>query len=222
MSKFKSIDIQELPLYHFTAKTPSQSKLIETIEKNQITFTKGKAGTGKTFATFAISLQKLYNKEYEKLIIIKPLVEAEENLGHLPGHVDNKTIPFHYSTLFTLDALMGKEKRIERFKRGDIDIMPIAFLRGVTFNNCIIIIDEAQNTTKGQMKLLLTRIGYNSKMIFLGDVEQNDLKSSVISGLEDAINRFQDLPNVGIFKFSEDDENVRNPIITSILSRYEN
>ena len=219
-NKFKTISIQELPLYHYEAKTKSQDELLKVIEDNEITFITGQAGTGKTFSTLAMGLQKLINKEYEKLIIIKPLVEAEENLGYLPGQVDSKVYPYHYSTLFTIDALVGKEKRIELLKKGDVEIMPIAYLRGVTFNNTFIVIDEAQNSTVGQVKLILTRIGKEAKMVFLGDIKQTDLKNSKTSGLSDAIERFDDLDNVGIFNFSENDI-VRNKIISTLLERYD-
>lgn len=219
-NKFKTISIQELPLYFYESKTRSQEQLIKLIEENEITFVKGKAGTGKTFSSLAVALQKLLNKEYEKLIIIKPLVEAEENLGYLPGTVDSKVYPYHYSTLFTIDSLIGKEERIAKMKKGDIEILPIAYLRGVTFNNTFIIVDEAQNATQGQVKLILTRIGNNSKMVFLGDTEQTDLKSNKDSGLADAIDRFDDLDNVGVFSFKKGDI-VRNKIITTLLDRYD-
>lgn len=219
-NKFKTVSIQELPLYFYESKTKSQDQLINLIEKNEIVFTKGVAGTGKTFSTLAVALQKLLNKEYEKLIIIKPLVEAEENLGYLPGTVDSKVYPYHYSTLFTLDSLIGKEERIAKMKKGDIEVLPIAYLRGVTFNDCFIVIDEAQNATKGQVKLILTRIGNNSKMVFLGDTEQTDLNKNKESGLSDAIERFDDLDNVGVFSFDRRDI-VRNEIITTLLERYD-
>jgi len=221
MSKFKTINIQELPLYYYESKTKSQNELLKLIEENEILFIEGRAGTGKTFSTIAMGLQKIYNRDYDKLIIIKPLVESEEKLGYLPGTVDSKVFPYHYSTLFTLDALIGKEQRISKIKSGDIEILPIAYLRGVTFNNAFIIIDEAQNATKNQIKLILTRIGKNSKMVFLGDTEQSDLyDTKKESGLSDAIDRFKNIDNVGVFSFSNNDI-VRNEIINTLLERYD-
>ena len=219
MAKLNTINIQELPLYLYESKNKSQNKLIDIIDNNQITFAKGNAGSGKTFSTLAYALNKLYKREFDKLVIIKPLVESEESIGYLPGSVDSKVFPYHNSTLFTLDELIGKEQRIDRIKEGTILIEPIALLRGVTFNNSIIIIDEAQNTTVNQVKLILTRIGKNSKMIFIGDVDQTDRKGTT-SGLKDGVDRFNDMDDVGIFSFDKDD-NVRNEIISKILNRYD-
>lgn len=218
MSDFQTINIQELPLYFFESKTKSQSELINLLEENEVNFVKGSAGTGKTVTTIALALEKLYNQEYEKVVIIKPLVEAEENLGYLPGSVESKVSPYHYSTFYTIDKLIGKGERIKKVKEGEIEILPIAYLRGVTFDNSFVVIDEAQNTTKGQIKLILTRIGQDSKMVFMGDTDQHDLRKE--SGLKDAIDRFDDLDNVGVFSFKDSDI-VRNKLIKTLLERYD-
>ena len=215
-----TIDIQKLPFYHFRAKSKSQEAFLDIIDNNQIILATGRAGTGKTITAIVRGLKGIMDGSYEKLVIIKPAVEAEENLGYLPGTIESKIYPYHYSTIYTIDMLIGKGERINMMKAGLIETIPIAYLRGITFHDTFMIIDEAQNTTKAQIKLIVTRIGQNSKMIFIGDAEQSDLNKNKNSGLLDAIDRLQDVNGIGTFVFSNK-EIVRNSIITEILEKYE-
>lgn len=215
-----TIDIQKLPFYHFRAKSKSQEAFLDIIDNNQIILATGRAGTGKTITAIVRGLKGIMDGSYEKLVIIKPAVEAEENLGYLPGTIESKIYPYHYSTIYTIDMLIGKGERINMMKAGLIETIPIAYLRGITFHDTFMIIDEAQNTTKAQIKLIVTRIGQNSKMIFIGDAEQSDLNKNKNSGLLDAIDRLQDVNGIGTFAFSNK-EIVRNSIITEILEKYE-
>ena len=161
------------------------------------------------------------NNKYEKIIIVRPAVEAEEKLGSLPGGLEEKLDPYIYPSYYLLNKIIGKEAREKLKEEGFIEIAALAYMRGWNVDNTILVFEEAQNTTPSQMKLLLTRIGFNSKFFISGDLEQSDkFKDKTKTGLYDAKVRLGDLKNVGVFEFGNDDI-VRNPIITQILKRYD-
>ncbi len=158
---------------------------------------------------------------YEKIIIVRPAVEAEEKLGSLPGNVEEKLDPYIFPSYYLMNKIIGKEAR-EKLKDIDvIEVFALAYMRGMNIDNSILIFEEAQNSTPNQMKLLLTRIGFNSKFFISGDLEQTDrYKDKTHSGLYDAIKKFKNLDDIGVFEFNSKDV-VRNPLIGKILKRYE-
>jgi phosphate starvation-inducible PhoH-like protein len=159
--------------------------------------------------------------KYEKIIIVRPAVEAEEKLGSLPGGIEEKLDPYIYPSYYLLNKIIGKEAREKLKEEEFIEIAALAYMRGWNVDNTILVFEEAQNTTPSQMKLLLTRIGFNSKFFISGDLEQSDkFKDKTKTGLYDAKMRLQDLRNVGVFEFDNKDI-VRNPIIGEILKRYD-
>lgn len=203
--------------------TESQKRYFETLENNEITICTGPAGVGKSYIAMSAAVQLLMdpNNSYEKIIIVRPAVEAEEKLGALPGNVEEKLDPYIFPSYYLLNKIIGKDSR-EKLKNTDIiEVFALAYMRGMNIDNSILIFEEAQNCTPKQMKLLLTRIGFNSKFFISGDLEQTDrYKDKTHSGLWDAIERFKGLNNIGIFQFESNDI-IRNPLITKILDRYE-
>ena len=170
----------------------------------------------------AVDLLMDTNNNYEKLIIVRPAVEAEEKLGSLPGNVEEKLDPYIFPSYYLMNKIIGKENR-EKLKDADIiEVFALAFMRGMNIDNSILIFEEGQNATPSQMKLLLTRIGFNSKFFISGDVEQSDkYKNKTHSGLWDAIEKFRDDDFVSIFEFKDKKDIVRNPLISKILEKYE-
>ena len=201
----------------------SQKEYYEKLTENQITICSGPAGVGKSYVAMKCAIDLLVDPEtpYEKIIIVRPAVEAEEKLGSLPGNVEEKLDPYIFPSYYLLNKIVGKEAR-ERLKEIEaIEVFALAYMRGMNIDNSILIFEEAQNSTTGQMKLLVTRIGFNSKFFISGDLEQFDRhKDKTHTGLWDVIKRFKNFEDVGIHEFSDDDI-VRNPLITKILKRYE-
>jgi len=169
----------------------------------------------------AVDLLMDPENSYEKLVIVRPAVEAEEKLGSLPGNVEEKLDPYIFPSYYLLNKIIGKEAR-EKLKEAEIiEVFALAYMRGMNIDNTILIFEEAQNATPNQMKLLLTRIGYNSKFFISGDLEQTDrYKDKKQSGLYDALQRFKSVDDIGVFEFGDEDV-VRNPLITKLLKRYE-
>jgi phosphate starvation-inducible PhoH-like protein len=169
----------------------------------------------------AVDLLSDPNNSYEKIIIVRPAVEAEEKLGSLPGNVEEKLDPYIFPSYYLLNKIVGKDTR-EQLKNFDIiEVFALAYMRGMNIDNSILIFEEAQNCTPKQMKLLLTRIGFNSKFFISGDLEQTDrYKDKRHSGLWDAVEKFQDVEDIGVFEFTNSDI-VRNPLISKILKKYE-
>lgn len=202
--------------------TKAQESYWKLIDKNQITICLGPSGTGKSYIAMKKSIDLLYeDNKYEKIIIIRPAVESDDrSIGALPGNLEEKMDPYVAPTFYILKKIVGKES-IDKLKEGGfIEVFSFNFLRGWSIDNSLVILEEAQNTTIKQMKLFLTRIGYNSKFIISGDLEQSDyFKDITKSGLYDAKERFKDLNDVGIFEFSITDI-VRNDLISKILERY--
>jgi len=203
--------------------TENQKIYYETLLNNQITICSGPAGVGKSYVAMKTAVDLLLDDSngYDKIIIVRPAVEAEEKLGSLPGNLEEKLDPYIFPSYYLLNKIIGKEAR-EKLKEAEvIEVFALAYMRGMTIDNSILVFEEAQNATPKQMKLLLTRIGTSSKFFISGDIEQTDrYKDKKHSGLYDALIRFTNIPGVGIFEFGDND-GVRNPIITKILQKYE-
>jgi phosphate starvation-inducible PhoH-like protein len=201
----------------------SQKFYYESLTKNQITICCGPAGVGKSYVAMKCAIDLLADPEspFEKIIIVRPAVEAEEKLGSLPGNVEEKLDPYIFPSYYLLNKIVGKEVREKLKEIEAIEVFALAYMRGMNIDNSILIFEEAQNATPNQMKLLLTRIGFNSKFFISGDLEQFDRhKDKTQTGLWDALNRFKNLEDVGTFEFKPTDI-VRNPLISKLLERYE-
>jgi len=203
--------------------TQSQREYYDKLRRNQITVCSGPAGVGKSFIAMkaAVDLIAEHDSPYEKIIIVRQAVEAEEKLGSLPGNVEEKLDPYIFPSYYLLNKIIGKEAR-EKLKAMEvIEVFALAYMRGMNIDNSILIFEEAQNATPKQMKLLLTRIGTDSKFFISGDLEQTDrYKDKKHSGLWDALERLKNMSEVGVHQFGDEDV-VRNPIITELLKRYE-
>lgn len=204
-------------------KNPKQKDLVKLIHENQIVFIKGSAGTGKTLMALKAAIEVLQDtgNNINKITLTKPIVEAGESIGFLPGDADEKTQPYMKSFEDNIKELIGKEATRNLIAAGVIEAMPLSFIRGNTFRRSVSILDEAQNTTPIAMKLFVSRIGETSKMIIIGDTDQTDLmlRSNEIHGLADAFNRFKGVKGVGFFEFTEDDI-VRSEILIDLMKRY--
>lgn len=200
------------------SKTSNQEKYLQAIRQNNLVFATGPAGTGKSYIATAYAAEALYYRRVEKLFLTRPAVEAEETLGFLPGELDEKYAPYIAPFRDILDEKLGKTFVDYLIKTKQIEPVPIGFMRGRTFKNCIVLIDEAQNTTPTQMKLILTRLGENCKCIVDGDLQQKDITST--SGLEDALKRLQHLPQVKTIRFQRGDI-VRSGLCQQIVEAYD-
>ena len=203
--------------------SPNQEEYYNILKENQITICSGPAGVGKSYISMKAAVDLLMDptNAYEKIIIVRPAVEAEEKLGSLPGNLEEKLDPYIFPSYYLLNKIIGKESR-EKLKEAEvIEVFALAYMRGMNIDNSILIFEEAQNSTPNQMKLLLTRIGYNSKFFISGDLEQTDrYKDKKQSGLYDAIQKFKGVSDIGVYDF-RDAKNVRNPLISKILARYD-
>ena len=203
----------------------NQKEYYDLLISNQITICSGPAGVGKSFISMRAAVDLLMdpNNSYEKLIIVRPAVEAEEKLGSLPGNLEEKLDPYIFPSYYLLNKIIGKENR-EKLKEIEvIEVFALAFMRGMNIDNSILIFEEGQNATPSQMKLLLTRIGFNSKFFISGDVEQSDrYKNKTHSGLWDAMEKFRNDEYVSTFEFKDRNDIVRNPLISKILQKYDN
>jgi phosphate starvation-inducible PhoH-like protein len=206
--------------YVIQFRNPNQESFYNTIINKDITICGGPAGTGKTYLAILFALKALVSKNspYDGIVITKPLVEAEgEKLGYLPGDISEKTDPFMMSYWYTIRKLVGINILDTLVTNKIIDVIPMAYMRGLTLDNKLVILDEAQNATPEQIKMFLTRIGQNSKYIICGDIEQTDRKH--INGLQDSLIRFANFDPIGLCMFSRKDI-VRHTIIDKILERY--
>lgn len=199
------------------ARNERQQQFIDAIFHNTLTIADGEAGTGKTFISAAIAVEYLQAKEVEKIIITRPVLEAGESLGFLPGEINDKFAPYFAPFREALEERLGKGHVEYLVKAGRIECAPLAYMRGRTFKNAFVVLDEAQNTTPKQMKLFLTRLGEGSKVIVNGDLMQKDLSGE--SGLEDALKRLRKLRRVRVVEFGPEDI-VRSRIVSDIVAAY--
>lgn len=202
------------------AKTFRQRQYLQAIRTHDLTFCIGPAGTGKTFLAVVVAAQALLANQYERLILTRPAVEAGEKLGFLPGDLQQKVDPFLRPLYDALYEFIDPEKISGLMERGIIEVAPLAYMRGRTLNNAFVIVDEAQNTTPSQMKMVLTRLGFRSCMVVTGDITQTDLPVNQKSGLAVALNTLQYVEGISFCEFSQADV-VRHPLVQRIVAAYE-
>lgn len=200
-------------------KTLGQYYFVLAMQKNTVVISTGPAGSGKTFLAVAKAVSALRNHEVERIILTRPAVEAGESLGFLPGDLKEKVDPYLTPLYDALSNMLGLEQMAKYLANGNIEIAPLAYMRGRTLHNAYIILDEAQNTSIAQMKMFLTRLGFHSKMVISGDISQIDLKEYTSSGLVDAVQRLQGINDIAIIKMSEKDI-VRHALVRSIIKAY--
>ncbi len=201
-------------------KTVGQKTYVDAISKNTVVFGVGPAGTGKTYLAVAMAVSAYKSHQIEKIILTRPAVEAGEKLGFLPGDLQNKVDPYLRPLYDALQEMFGLENYLKLMERGVIEIAPLAYMRGRTLNNAFIILDEAQNTTKEQMKMFLTRMGEGSRMVITGDVTQIDLPEGKQSGLKHATSILKNIDGIGIVNLTFKDV-VRHPLVMQIIKAYD-
>jgi phosphate starvation-inducible protein PhoH and related proteins len=203
------------------ARTPNQSLYLENIARHDITFGIGPAGTGKTYLAVACAVDALERSSVQRIVLTRPAVEAGERLGFLPGDLSQKVDPYLRPLYDALYDLMGFDRVAKAFERNQIEIAPLAFMRGRTLNHAFVILDEAQNTTPEQMKMFLTRIGFGAKAVVTGDVSQIDLPRGQVSGLIDAERVLKRVKGIANTRFTSADV-VRHPLVARIVDAYDN
>ena len=201
-------------------KSPAQKHYVDFIRRSDIVFAVGPAGTGKTYLAVAMAISFLARRTFRRIILTRPAVEAGEKLGYLPGDFMEKVNPYLRPLYDALHDITDIDKSQSMIERGVIEVAPLAFMRGRTLNSSFIILDEAQNTTVPQMKMFLTRLGFDSKAVIAGDVTQIDIPKDSKSGLIDANERLQNIPGIDFAYFTENDV-VRHPLVQEIIRRYE-
>ena len=201
------------------ARSANQQLLVDAYDENDLMFAIGPAGSGKTYTAIALAVRALKNREVKRIILSRPAVEAGEKLGFLPGDMKEKIDPYLQPLYDALQDMIPGAKLNEYMERGVIQIAPLAFMRGRTLADAIVILDEAQNTTTAQLKMFLTRLGIHGKMIVTGDMTQIDLPPSQKSGLKDAIERLHDIPGIAIVEFNQKDI-VRHHLVKRIVDAY--
>ncbi|MDO4335380.1 MAG: PhoH family protein [Bacteroidales bacterium] len=201
-------------------RNPNQAKMVKSFNENDLTFALGPAGTGKTYIAIALAVAALKNRQCRRILLSRPAVEAGEKLGFLPGDMKDKIDPYLRPLYDALEDMIPQVKLKEYMETDTIQIAPLAFMRGRTLNDAVIILDEAQNTTKHQMKMFLTRLGHNAKMIVTGDTTQIDLPRTVQSGLIQALRVLRGVKGIGIIEYEKKDI-VRHPLVQRIVDAYE-
>ena len=202
------------------ARTQNQRKLIEAYAKNDMVFAVGPAGTGKTYLSIALAVKALKEKQAKKIILSRPAVEAGEKLGFLPGDMRDKIDPYLQPLYDALEDMLPQVKLQDMMEKNVIQIAPLAFMRGRTLNDAVVILDEAQNTTPAQIRMFLTRMGWNTKMIITGDMTQIDLPHSQKSGLIEALHILNNVEGIGVVNLDRSDI-VRHKLVTRIVNAYE-
>ncbi len=205
---------------HIYPRSATQALYIQEMMKNELVFGLGPAGTGKTYLAVALAVSMMLEGKIDKIILSRPAVEAGENLGFLPGDLKEKVDPYLRPLYDALYEMLPAEQVDKKISLGEIEIAPLAFMRGRTLSNAFVILDEAQNTTPMQMKMFLTRLGENSRMVVNGDLSQVDLPRGTISGLRDALEVLKGTPNIGSVRFSATDV-VRHGLVAKIVKAYE-
>jgi len=201
-------------------KTVNQRRYVEAIRKHDLTFAIGPAGTGKTYLAMAMAVADLFRGKFSRIILTRPAVEAGEKLGFLPGDLAEKVNPYLRPLYDALHDMVSLEKAQTMLDRGTIEVAPLAFMRGRTLNSAFVILDEAQNTTREQMKMFLTRLGFESKAVVTGDVTQIDLPVGQGSGLRDAWQVLSNIDEISFIEFDDRDV-VRHPLVKRIITAYE-
>ncbi len=202
-----------------SARTKNQQELVKKVEKRDLVFAVGPAGTGKTYTAVALAVRALKNKEVKRIILCRPAVEAGESLGFLPGDLKEKIDPYLRPLYDALLDMIPYEKYKSYLESGVIEVAPMAFMRGRTLNNCFVILDEAQNATETQLKMFLTRMGPVAKVVVTGDLSQIDLPARQRSGLQSAITILKNIDGIGIVRLNENDV-VRHPLVKKIIKAY--
>lgn len=205
---------------HIYPRTATQAEYIQQMMQNELVFGLGPAGTGKTYLAVALAVSMMLEGKIDKIILSRPAVEAGENLGFLPGDLKDKVDPYLRPLYDALYEMLPAEQVDKKLSIGEIEIAPLAFMRGRTLSNAFVILDEAQNTTPMQMKMFLTRLGENSRMVVNGDLSQVDLPRGVISGLKDALDTLNNVSNISSVTFSANDV-VRHGLVAKIVKAYE-
>ena len=205
--------------YAIVPKTFRQKSYIEAIKSHDCVFGVGPAGTGKTYLAMAMAIAAVVNKEVKRVVLCRPAVEAGEKLGFLPGDMAEKVNPYLRPLYDALHDMVEMDRAKEMVEKGNVEVAPLAFMRGRTLSNAFVILDEAQNTTVGQMKMLLTRLGRGSKCVVTGDVTQIDLPRGTVSGLVDALNILRSVDGISVVNFDEEDV-IRHPLVARIVSAY--
>lgn len=205
---------------HISPRSPVQAEYLRAIDRAELVFAEGPAGTGKTYLAVGKAVERLIKGEVDRIILSRPAVEAGEQLGFLPGDMREKVDPYLRPLYDALYDMLPASQVVKRLENGDIEVAPLAFMRGRTLSNAFVILDEAQNTSAVQMKMFLTRLGEHSSMVITGDLSQVDLPSGVRSGLRDAMNTLARVKGVAFVKFSDADV-VRHPLVTEIVRAYD-
>jgi phosphate starvation-inducible PhoH-like protein len=213
-------DMIYTPLQKVFARNDSQKNYIDVLRKHALTFAVGPAGTGKTYIATAYAVEKLIRKDVSKIILTRPVVEAGENLGFLPGTLEEKIDPYLRPFFDAVNEMLGAEKVQKLMEQDIIEIAPLAYMRGRTIKNSLMLLDEAQNTTAMQMKMFLTRLGENSQMVITGDLTQTDLPRQAKSGLRDAVEKLDRIDDIAIIKFKNQDV-IRHELVAKIVKAYE-
>lgn len=221
----KELKMDDVIIYGVNGKpiqgrSANQQKLVKAFQENDLTFALGPAGTGKTYVAIALAVRALKNRGVRKIILSRPAVEAGEKLGFLPGDMKDKIDPYLQPLYDALEDMIPANKLREYMETNVIQIAPLAFMRGRTLSEAVIILDEAQNTTTHQIKMFLTRLGMNAKMIITGDITQIDLPHSQVSGLVQALKVLRDVPGIGKVQFDKKDI-VRHHLVQRIVEAYE-
>ena len=203
-----------------TARSENQQRLVHAFDKHDMVFAIGPAGSGKTYTSIALAVRSLKNKEVRRIILSRPAVEAGEKLGFLPGDMKDKIDPYLQPLYDALEDMIPRQKLNEMMEQNVIQIAPLAFMRGRTLNDAVVILDEAQNTTPAQIKMFLTRMGMNTKMIVTGDMTQIDLPRPQKSGLVEALKILQDVEGIAVIRLNQKDI-VRHKLVTRIVEAYE-
>lgn len=210
----------QAPLKQVVAKSKAQSDYMNAIDKHDVVFGIGPAGTGKTYLAVAKAVDALINDEVSRVVLVRPVVEAGEHLGFLPGDIGQKIDPYLRPLYDALYDLLGYERVTKLLEKNSIELAPLAYMRGRTLSDAFVIMDEAQNTTVAQMKMLLTRTGFGSKVVINGDLSQVDLPKGTFSGLKHALSILSDVKGIKVTKFSGKDI-VRHPLVQRIVEAYE-